>query len=63
MLGKWSNLVQIQEENWIMLSRYECYLIFGNGDSRKKVIALEQTYCVIKKTEEMRIGSKLVLHY
>ncbi len=55
-VGKMINLARgaKREIKDYKLSRYACYLITQNGDSRKKAIALAQTYFVIQ-TRKMEL--------
>lgn len=46
-----------REINDLILSRYACYLIVMNGDPRKEVIALGQTYFAVKTRQQELIDN------
>ena len=55
-LSKRANNAEIEIKDY-KLTRYACYLIAQNGDSRKKVIALAQTYFTVQ-TRKQEISEK-----
>ena len=46
-LSKRANNAEVEIKDY-KLTRYACYLIAQNGDNRKKVIALAQTYFAVQ---------------
>lgn len=61
-VGKMINLAKgaVREVEDFMLTGYACYLIVMNGDSRKEVIALGQTYFAVKTRQQELIDDYVI---